>query len=669
MHQQSPHPIRSGIGQSARSPKGSGLGLCLRFSILCREPKVRGSRKDEGASLVVALVAAFVLLLGAAALATRTNFGFIGQAFQVQNRQARDVAESAITEFADTMNQEPYRHLLIAGTTANWTAAKISSDFTNICTAFDNSTDALNTNAGNPVTVAPVASIYNAFKPGAGFQSRGNGRSFQVESIEFLTQGRTPYVDSSGAFITDPASGSSYGVVYRSGGARSLIRITVIGRVEQNGRVSEARVAREFEVVPKCCNRSFGANIFGGVNWGRDSRACLNPDPAGPGLSGLFSGLGGTGQASGSGNSKPILKEDGTPVTEAACWSGNQSGTPSDLSGTPNQNCTNGSSAIGNISFRPVELSLVLPTYAPPPKTNGTAVTVTPVAVPTDRDGVIYYDSGRAGPNSNGFVNSGLVLQRSNGTISRIDGTAFTANSPDPCYLKESLDTAGGRPYSEINCLTTAIPVSGSRKVYIDTSAAKINFFFSGNGDYFGSGSGNNGVLRLHDYRSSLSSAYIGNTCVSTSPSSSCLIRWPSVTEGSPITAADRVGTFLELCSDRTYTCDPSGSKPEEFAVRNLLNFYTNGSGGFRIGGNASGLGFNIYAPNATVRFNGGGQSDNFMGQAWSNNLIINGNISMRTYSGFGAFSGGGGGSAPGTLAGIPLIDFVARSFTQSSGF
>jgi hypothetical protein len=51
------------------------------------------------------------------------------------------------------------------------------------------------------------------------------------------------------------------------------------------------------------------------------------------------------------------------------------------------------------------------------------------------------------------------------------------------------------------------------------------------------------------------------------------------------------------------------------------------------------------------------------MGQIWTNNLIINGNISIRT------FSGSGGTSPPGTLAGTPLIDFIARSFTQSSGF
>jgi len=347
MQQQSPLKAQLSRSQSARSLQGSGLGVCFRFSLLRRQSDIVSRRKEEGAALVVALVAAFVLLLGVAALAARTNFGFMGQAFQAQNRQARDMAESAISEFADTMNQEPYRHLLIAGTTNNWTPSKIASDFTNICTTFDKTTDAVSSSS---TVVAPANNVYSAFRPGVIFQDRGVGRSFRVESIEFLTESRTAYVNNSGEFLTDPSSGSSYGVVYRSGGARSLIRITVVGQVNQNGRISQARVAREFEVVPKCCNRSFGANIIGGVNWGRDRRACLSP--GGPGEPGLISGMGG-GIASGSSNSKPIIKEDGTPVTQAACWNGNVSGQTSVLTGTPNSSCTNNLSSIGNISFSP----------------------------------------------------------------------------------------------------------------------------------------------------------------------------------------------------------------------------------------------------------------------------------------------------------------------------
>ena len=648
MQQQSPLKAQLSRSQSARSLQGSGLGICFRFSLLRRQSDIVSRRKEEGASLVVALVAAFVLLLGVGALATRTNFGFMGQAFQAQNRQARDMAESAISEFADTMNQEPYRHLLIAGTTNNWTPSKIASDFTNICTAFDKTTDAVSSSG----TVAPANNVYSAFRPGAVLQDRGSGRSFRVESIEFLTESRTAYVDNSGEFLTDPSSGSSYGVVYRSGGARSLIRITVVGQVNQNGRISQARVAREFEVVPKCCNRSFGANTIGGVNWGRDSRSCLSP--GGRREPGLISGMGG-GIASGSGNSKPIIKEDGTPVTQAACWNGNVSGQTSVLTGTPNSSCANNISSIGNISFSPSQFSFNPPEYDHP------AGTITAQAVPINADGVIYFDPSKAlnsadlNPHNR---SSGLVLLRGV-NITRINGAALDANSPDPCYIKSTLDPSQRKPYATVNCLITNINPGGNNKIYIDTSLAKINMFYAGNGDY-GIGAGNAGTFRVHSYRADLATS-TSNDCVTTSPSSACLIQWPNVSEGSSITAADRIGTFLELCSDRSYNCDPTGGQPEEFAVRNLLNFYTQdpqGSGNFSINGNTSGLGFNIYAPNATVRMNGVVNADNFMGQVWTNNLIINGNISIRT------FSGGGVGSAPGTLSGIPLIDFVVRSST-----
>ena len=149
--------------------------------------------------MVVALVAAFVLLLGVDALATRTNFGFIGQAFQAQNRQARDVAESAISEFADTMNQEPYRHLLIAGTTNNWTTSKIASDFTNICTAFDKTTDAVSSSGA--VTVAPTDSVYSAFKPGAGLQDRGVAEVFRWRALNFSLKAELPTLIVPGGFL------------------------------------------------------------------------------------------------------------------------------------------------------------------------------------------------------------------------------------------------------------------------------------------------------------------------------------------------------------------------------------------------------------------------------------------------------------------------------------
>ncbi|MFM7548312.1 MAG: hypothetical protein ACKO8I_05455 [Cyanobacteriota bacterium] len=61
------------------------------------------------------MVVALMLLIGLAALGTRSTQGFLASVFQEVNREARDVAESAITDFAVTLNREENRWLLVAG--------------------------------------------------------------------------------------------------------------------------------------------------------------------------------------------------------------------------------------------------------------------------------------------------------------------------------------------------------------------------------------------------------------------------------------------------------------------------------------------------------------------------------------------------------------------------
>lgn len=168
----------------------------------------RHGRTEKGYSLVVALVAGFVLLIGVGALASRGNLGFIGQVYQTQNRQARDVAESAIAEFGNTMNQERNRNLLVAGTTANWVSSTWSTsqerDLRNVCTVFDDNFTP-NLNSGNPVFVDPDPAAVARFSPGGAPQNLiagDNSRTFVVESVEFLNQLRQPYVDGSGDFLS-----------------------------------------------------------------------------------------------------------------------------------------------------------------------------------------------------------------------------------------------------------------------------------------------------------------------------------------------------------------------------------------------------------------------------------------------------------------------------------
>jgi hypothetical protein len=78
--------------------------------------RIAGRRaRQDGFSLPIAVVAALLLLIGLAALGARSTQGYLASVFQGVNREARDVAESATTDFAVTLNREENRWLLVAG--------------------------------------------------------------------------------------------------------------------------------------------------------------------------------------------------------------------------------------------------------------------------------------------------------------------------------------------------------------------------------------------------------------------------------------------------------------------------------------------------------------------------------------------------------------------------
>jgi hypothetical protein len=397
------------------NPASSGF-ISLRYQNSLQSPS-----NESGYSLALALVAAFVLIVGVGALASRGNFGFIGQIFQSQNRMAREAAEAAILEFANSISQERNRHLLIAGTTSNWNSAKWQSsgtDFRNICTVFNDSFVPSLSNS-SPVFVDPDPNFISRFTPGSGFKQLiegSNARIFKVENIEYLNQSRSSYVDSSGAFLSfandpsNPNSTVSYGDLYRSGGQRSLIRITLRAEVNQNGRISTALVAREFEVVPKCCKRSFGRNIVGGTNWGRDEEKCGSKLARKP--PGLIIGPN-QGTVGGSNNVKPIRQEDGSTLTNAGCYAGPPAGqAPSPSLGTPNSACGGTPPlARGGISYNPMLLS-----YSPPVYDTTIGAAVGPALNLTDRINVIYFDPAAYSPTTIPPF-SGVYLRRGNGSL------------------------------------------------------------------------------------------------------------------------------------------------------------------------------------------------------------------------------------------------------------
>ena len=105
----------------------------------------RSRARRDGFSLTIAVVAALLLLIGLAALGARSTQGFLASVFQGVNREARDVAESAITDFAVTLNREENRWLLVAGSDqlGQWSS---NNEHRNLCTGtFVNGTYVPNT--------------------------------------------------------------------------------------------------------------------------------------------------------------------------------------------------------------------------------------------------------------------------------------------------------------------------------------------------------------------------------------------------------------------------------------------------------------------------------------------------------------------------------------------
>jgi hypothetical protein len=282
--------------------------------------------------------------------------------------------------------------------------------------------------------------------------------------VQYLDQNRNTFA---AAFSSDP---DFYNDIV-DGSKRTLIRITVIGRVVRNGRSSTARVAREFEVVPKCCKRSFGSQ--GAVNWGRDLGVCAITRPGGgrPVLGGLNGG-----KVSGSSGGFKIVDENGNSNIKAVCWAGNGTlpvGVSSDLSGTPNPDCATTDMAIGNekgnkknnttskssVSFNPELFPLALSTYASGVSPQAGRAREA-ISIGNNKPRYIYFDS---------VAQETRLCDISGSTLSnctRLDGRALgtsatpaTSTSLDPCYIVTVANPTASppSPYPEVNCRLKSI--------------------------------------------------------------------------------------------------------------------------------------------------------------------------------------------------------------------
>jgi hypothetical protein len=636
--------------------------LLIKILLNNRSLKSQYSGSEQGYILQVAILTALVLIIGIAAFASRTGSGLFGVIDQSLNREARDVAESAITDFQNALNRVENRYLLVKGNTS-WSA----NDF-NPCLSTTNSSGTV---TGEP-TVAnrPTSATLTRYAPSTVFKNLNPGasgtasRQFRVERIDYFNSARNALDSDSRDDVV-------------SGATRALLRVTVVGQVEKNGNTSASRVSREFEVVPKCCNRSFGRNVYGGVNWGRDSTACTLAKPSTSEGNGIIGALNGGNKTKGSANDLNVTNQNGEKITKAICWSGNLTN-QSDLEGSPSSECKNNGLDIGNtntgkaISLIPTPFNLQLPVWDDFLPVNASGIATRNTATMTGSSTVYYIYFNTSSKKLRKCLISGtattpasaLALINAGATPESQGGCTDLVNEGDPCRYKniDYLSTPPV-PYYEAACRLSTLNSSSNNTVIFDTSNAKINLFFDDpnpprNTEYMGGGGGTT-FMRVHCRKSevSLAEAAVGGDGT---------LRLEACNE--PLSFTE----FQRSCSFYLTGCTMN------YDMSELLNVYAtgDGDGGFKIKGTSAGLGFNLIAPYSSITLVGGGKSDpvgNFMGRIWGNDITLTGNVGVQTLSSNPAFCkpeyGGVGDKECPPTGKLPFFDFIARSFSHASGF
>lgn len=225
-----------------------------------------------GFSLAYVLIAALVLVAGTVTLMKRSSSSLTGMAFQRQSLQAREAARIGMSYLIGEINRRPNRHLLAVSDSqlklngdadrTIWTDASAEQYHRNPC---------LNVrNADGSLTLGPLPQLGD-FNLGSGAsnsgfffiqpdgsitKTRGSAtRAFRVHLVE--PQNNFRLARKSTLSLTDVANTRGFfrfsveGVLLRSGG----------GAADPVVSDASAILQEDFDVIPKCCNLSFGGYV------------------------------------------------------------------------------------------------------------------------------------------------------------------------------------------------------------------------------------------------------------------------------------------------------------------------------------------------------------------------------------------------------------------------
>ena len=290
--------------------------------------------------MVIVLLAVLGILIGAGTLVSRTTQGQLGSLANSQTYGARKAAEAGISRLIGEWNKQENRMLLASGSPAStWQTS--NQWLRNPCTA-----TTISLSSATPIGGADLA----AYRTGAWIQvvSGDTERRYRLRRVTFRKSNRqistTKYTQA--AFGTDRSSvpsgakpfpdmstnTSSFEVpkpftLGEANDSHGYLEVEVEGQVLRNGTVlASSRVVKEFQVVPKCCWRSYDRTLATGSPpafevYGNDSRDCNPPSGFTPGKLAVLTGLNGGGLITDNGNSWSLRVEGLGKLNPIICTS------------------------------------------------------------------------------------------------------------------------------------------------------------------------------------------------------------------------------------------------------------------------------------------------------------------------------------------------------------
>lgn len=312
----------------------------------------------SGFSLPLVLIAAAILLVGGLMLALRSSDGLLSVLLQAESGDARDAAETGITRIVGELNRPRNRGLLVKDGSDQdadgyrWSSTEAATR--NPCLPRASGSTGVDPTAPDLTTNASIGyqagSAYRTVLLNAQGEVVSNV-SDAVKSYRLVAVRRQPLLTA------EDTPRPSLRLFDAEG--RGSVVLTVEGSALRNGSlISTVRLEEELQLVPKCCNVSFGG-AHGDTDYAADDQGesvCLSDSW------GLMAGMANDGTGSMTINgSTTIIDESNTPVNPLLCVA------------APMQEC----------AFNPTStdftLQLVQPSTLPEVRTNPTGIAITVV--------------------------------------------------------------------------------------------------------------------------------------------------------------------------------------------------------------------------------------------------------------------------------------------------